>query len=320
MDNAPRAVFKTPLKSQDGLLDVVEAFRLAILEQWGRIDKVNEFAVKSDEKSGNQIKEVVMKLNHLVEVAENLKRHLGKAKEFENVTGWSKVFDGLLGLHAELGITSNQLRDELTSEMELGDHGVLQEVGKVETRTDVMSTKVDVLGTMMNDMKVGIGLLHRQQKDAEGTFALTMQSLSSDILPAPLSMQKEFYEEPDRSLTSRVKRLEGGSAGATVGSNSLSLVSHTGTLGTNGIEIGGSQAQLEGILARLDQLEIENAHLRQTVGELSSKKATRAESTADIAPELEAIPRLQLRIANLELKDQDQISVAGFVFGGVQDC
>ena len=81
--------------------------------------------MKSDQRSGDRTKEVVMKLNHLVEAAGNLKRHLGNAKEFENVTGWSNVFDGLLGLHTELGITANQLRAKLTAEMELGNHGVL---------------------------------------------------------------------------------------------------------------------------------------------------------------------------------------------------
>ncbi|CAJ1954081.1 unnamed protein product [Cylindrotheca closterium] len=99
----------------------------------------------------------------------------------------------------------------------------------------------------------------------------------------------------------------------------LSSLSNTGSVDRQGVSIGGSQAQFEVMAARLDKLEKENASLKEKVGKMEVK--FQSEPKKFNAPSMMAlVQQLQMRMASVEIKDLEQITVGGHAFGGVQDC
>jgi hypothetical protein len=185
-----------PWEDPDDLLGVIERVRATLIEQRSQIGIVNGFATKSEKRAGARANQIIEKLNSLVEVVSTLRRYVGAGERFENLTGYSNVFDGLLGLYNSMDSVSAELGLEIRAEMELGDHGIGQEVGRLETKLERAILKIDVMDMMMKDMvekelkefDVNIKALGDSQRVAGETFARTMHTLSKSLLPGLLEM------------------------------------------------------------------------------------------------------------------------------------
>ncbi|CAJ1935338.1 unnamed protein product [Cylindrotheca closterium] len=117
------------------------------------IKEVNNFTSVIDKRSVDTIIEV----NALAVVCNTFKRRIGEGAEFENTAGFSTISDGLMGIYRDLVATTGRMID-VQSAAELSDHGLEHGLATIETKVEVLNTKVQDL-----DADHGILILGQQE-------------------------------------------------------------------------------------------------------------------------------------------------------------
>ncbi|CAJ1935275.1 unnamed protein product [Cylindrotheca closterium] len=162
---------------------------------------------------------------------------------------------------------------DVQSVAELSNHGLEHGLATIETKVEVLNAKMQDL-----DAAHGILILGQQEiQEVKKSLEVSMASLCENVLPGILAMKEEYYEDPRKTLGQRVQYLENQANSHSVGTNLLSSLSNTGSVDRRGLAIGGSANQLDTVVARLEQLDMANASLREEVARLTADAASQPE-------------------------------------------
>ncbi|CAJ1954080.1 unnamed protein product [Cylindrotheca closterium] len=158
----------TSMASDNGL------YRSALLEIKSDLDELNKFVNSSDTRTLNRLTGTILKVNALTLAANTFGRRIGEGSEFENIAGYSTMYDGLLGLYRDHKSRVEERTANFQASIDLVEHGSQHALA-------VVDTKVDIMGTAVQGNTAG-------NLETRNTLEVSMGSLCNDILPAIVGM------------------------------------------------------------------------------------------------------------------------------------
>ncbi|CAJ1952741.1 unnamed protein product [Cylindrotheca closterium] len=156
----------------------------------------------------------------------------GNSTEIEKATGYTTVYDGLLGLHRELELFR------------------CKGVEIISRFSAIQNARLETLESRVREMQIVTKDLKESSDYIKNLVELSMGNLCNHILPGLIRMKEEFYEDPRQLLAQLVQSVDKVPAPLALEGTSL-----FGSVDTSNLVVFQNSEEQNRILARIEGLE-----------------------------------------------------------------